>query len=233
MFTFSSPRLCRSSSDRAAACTDSRTARSFLGTQTGARCECVFVVFHHCHPIVSIAGKAALEIISATVKGDVVVKHLDLRTEIDGWQASRGAVLEWEVKRLKVVLKFLGAPVAETETDVDELRRRLYELKRIIGPSTLERRVAMRTRVGNAVSAAAAKAAKGERVASSITVRVPSGSAEVFADWFTAESALVDSDAMLARVLTITSSAKTPGGGRRSSKPRWVTATDGILHRLR
>lgn len=127
-----------------------------------------------------------------------MVKHLDLRTEIDGWQASRGAVLEWEAKRLKVVLKFLGAPVAETETDVDELRRRLYELKRIIGPSTLERRVAMRTRVGNAVSAAAAKAAKGERVASSITVRVPSGSAEVFADWFTAESALVDSDAMLA-----------------------------------
>jgi len=127
-----------------------------------------------------------------------VNKHLDLTTEIGGRQASRDAVLAWEMKRLKVVLKFLGAPVTDAEADVDELRRRLYELKRIIGPRTLQRRVAMRTRVGNAVSTAAAKAAKGERVASSITIRVPSGSAEEFADWFNAESALADSDAMLA-----------------------------------
>src|SRR5699024_4552146 len=61
-----------------------------------------------------------------------------------------------------------------------------------------QHRVASRVRLSNLVSRAAAAAAKDKRVQSSIKVRAPSGTAEEFAAWFNAESALHDSDAMLA-----------------------------------
>lgn len=125
-------------------------------------------------------------------------RHLNLVTNINGEQVSRRRVLGWELGRAKSVLKFLGSPVAGGEDDVDLLRRSLYDLKREMGPDALQRRVAARVRVADAGSAMAARFANGRRVLSAIKVTVPTGTAEEFADWFNAESALADSDAMLA-----------------------------------
>lgn len=119
--------------------------------------------------------------------------HGDRRYEV-----SRAQVLEWELGRAKKVMRFLGAVASERDGDVDALRTRLYELKRSLGPTEVQRRVAGKARLSNVVSTVAARAAKGTRVQSAIKVRGPSGTAEQFADWFNAESALADSDAMLA-----------------------------------
>lgn len=127
-----------------------------------------------------------------------MTQHLAMITNIDGEDVSRERVLAWELDRLKRVSKFLGAPTAGSEGDVDVLRQRLFDLKRRMGPAEVQRRVASRVRLSNAVSTFAARVAKGDRVSSSIKVRVPRGTAEEFADWFNAESAKSDSDAMLA-----------------------------------
>lgn len=127
-----------------------------------------------------------------------MTQHLALLTEIDGNEVSRSMVLEWELGRAKRVLKLLGAPSTDREGDVDALRTRLYELKRAIGADELQRRLAGRVRVSNAITGIATRFANGARVQSSIKVRVPRGTAAAFAEWFNAESALPDSDAMLA-----------------------------------
>ncbi|MCF2571122.1 hypothetical protein [Brevibacterium sp. UCMA 11754] len=126
-----------------------------------------------------------------------MAKHLQMVTQIGDREASREAVLSWELTRLKSVSRLLGAP-APDGGDVDDLRRRLFELKRIIGPTQLQRKLRTRVRLGNSISLVAAKSAKGERIASSVKITVPAGSAEEFVRWFNDQSALPDSDAMLA-----------------------------------
>lgn len=127
-----------------------------------------------------------------------MAQHLNLVTDINGKKVDREAVLAWELGRLKKVLSFLGAPAAHAERGVDELRRQLLDLKRSIGPQELQRRLATRLRISNGISTFAARVSMGNRVQSSIKISVPSGTAERFAEWFNAESALPYSDAMLA-----------------------------------
>ena len=127
-----------------------------------------------------------------------MTQHLALLTRFDGRSVDRDAILAWEHTRAVKVLKFLGAPASELSGNVDELRERLYGLKRTIGPAALQERVAKRVRVANLITGTAAGLARGKRVQSSVTIRVPSGTAEEFANWFATESAKADSDALLA-----------------------------------
>lgn len=126
-----------------------------------------------------------------------MAQQLDLITTIDGRDVSREQVLAWELRRTKKVLKILGAGASDRDGDVDVLRMRLYDLKRSLGATEVQRRVAGKLRLSTMVMTLAARAARGSRVQSSINIRVPSGTAEAFADWFNAQSALTDSEAML------------------------------------
>jgi hypothetical protein len=127
-----------------------------------------------------------------------MAQHLNLIAVIDGHEGSRERVLEWEFVRARKVLTFLGAGASDHGGDVDVLRTRLYELKRSLGPAEVQERIAGRVRLSTVVGSLAARAARGSRVQSSIKIRVPSGTAEGFAEWFNSQSALADSDAMLA-----------------------------------
>lgn len=127
-----------------------------------------------------------------------MTEHLSLVSDIDGGEVSREAVLQWEHGRAQKVLKLLGAADADQSGDVDDLRNRLLELKRQIGPVELEQRLKGRLRFGNTMSVVAARLVGGKRVASSVKIRVPVGTAEGFAAWFNEQSELPYSEAMLA-----------------------------------
>lgn len=128
-----------------------------------------------------------------------MTQHLPLRTTINGETVTRERVLAWELGRQQRVLGLLGAHAASSDShDVDALRARLFDIKRSLGPLELQRRLASRIRVSNAGIAVATRLSRGRRVASSIRVQSPEGTAEDFADWMNAESAKLDSDAMLA-----------------------------------
>lgn len=127
-----------------------------------------------------------------------MAQHLTLITEIKGQEVDRESVLSWELDRIRNVLGLLDMPTTDGERDVDKLRQRLFDVKRAIGPEQLQRRLATRTRISNAVTYLAAQIARGNRVQSSIKIRVPNGTAEKFGEWFNAQAALPDSDAMLA-----------------------------------
>lgn len=128
-----------------------------------------------------------------------MTQHLPLITIINGEPVDRDRVLAWELGRQQRVAKLLGYPAQSSELrDVDALRARLFELKRSLGPAELKRRLAPRIRLSNAGIAVATTLSAGRRIASSIRVQSPEGSAEDFADWMNAESAQSDSDAMLA-----------------------------------
>jgi hypothetical protein len=126
-----------------------------------------------------------------------MTQHLALVADLDGKKVNRDEVLAWESRRAKKVLKLLGAPASARQGNADVLRARLFELKRTIGPAEIQRRIAARVRVGDAIGTVAARIAGGKRVRSAIRIHVPSGDAGSFADWINAESALADSDAML------------------------------------
>lgn len=123
--------------------------------------------------------------------------HLPLLTEIDGARVSRAEVLAWERVRARKVARLLRAEELDGVDDVDLLREGLLEAKRRIGPAEIQRRLAGRTRVGDAVSSVAARLVNGRRAVSSVRIHSPSGTAEEFARWFTVESEAPDSDAML------------------------------------
>lgn len=128
-----------------------------------------------------------------------MTQHLPLVTTINGEPVDRDRVLAWELGRQQRVLRLLGSPATGAElSDVDALRTRLFDLKRSIGAAALQQRIAPRIRLSNAGIAVATKLSAGRRIASTIRVQSPTGSAEEFAEWMNAESAEPDSDAMLA-----------------------------------
>ncbi|SDW98272.1 hypothetical protein SAMN04487912_10698 [Arthrobacter sp. cf158] len=127
-----------------------------------------------------------------------MTQHLALTSSIDGQKVSRDRVLDWERTRALAVLKSLGAPASSRSGDVDVLRDRLLALKREQGPRELERRLEWKIRTAGVVTGLTSRRARGARVQSSIKIQSPVGSARGFAEWFNAQSALPDSDAMLA-----------------------------------
>lgn len=154
--------------------------------------------FNVCSPGHAIARKLRETCVEIGNGRTPMSPHLELITEIDGQSVPRERVLHWELVRLTTVLKSLGAPVTPDDSDVDDLRSRLFDLKRIIGPRELQRRLRPKLALSTTISRLAVRASRGRRVQSSIKVQVPSGTAEGFAEWFTSQSALPTSDAMLA-----------------------------------
>lgn len=122
--------------------------------------------------------------------------HQQLVAEIDGRAVSRRDVLAWELGRARRVLSQLGGDVVGD--DVDELRIRLLALKERMGPQALERRLSRKLRASSFVMRAAANASGSARSSSSVKIQTSTGSAGDFANWFTEQSALPYSSAMLA-----------------------------------